>query len=62
MTNETLIATIANRTRELQHRENAAHHLRGIPARQNSSSISGLYDSLNALHIERLERGLPFEK
>lgn len=60
MTNETLIATIAAQTKELQIRENAARHLRGIPARQNASSISGLYDSLNDLHIQRIERGLPF--
>jgi hypothetical protein len=54
MTNATQIATL---TKELQMREAAAAHLRGIPARQNASAIASLYDRLNALHIARLEGG-----
>lgn len=47
---------IAATEKELVMRESAAKHLAGIPARQNAAAISYLYDRLNHLHIERLER------
>lgn len=40
---------------ELGHRERAASHLHGIPARQNSTEIAKLYDVLTDLHIRRIE-------
>lgn len=47
---------IEEATHELNVREAAACHLTGIPARQNAASIARLYDRLNHLHIERIER------
>lgn len=55
-----ILIRIAGLTKELVMRERAACHLTGIPAQQNASSINTLYDRLNALHIERIEAGLPF--
>jgi hypothetical protein len=48
---------IATAYRELQVRRTAAAHLRGIPARQNASAISHLYDQLNHLNIQLIEEG-----
>lgn len=53
MTN--LTQQIAAATKELVVRESAARHLSGIPAQQNRNSIERLYDTLNHLHIARLE-------
>lgn len=47
---------IEEATHELNVREAAAAHLQGIPARQNAAAIARLYDRLNHLHIERIER------
>ena len=47
---------IAEATKELVIRELAAPNLKGIVALQNQSSIDRLYDVLNHLHIERIER------
>lgn len=55
MTMTTIAATIETLTKELRVRESAASHLRGIPARQNQSSIASLYDRLNYLHIASIE-------
>lgn len=52
-----IAATIAKLTKELTMRERAAHHLKGIPARQNQTAIDSLYDKLNALHIAQIEGG-----
>lgn len=58
MTTMTLEAKIAAAEKELVVREAAAKHLRGIPARQNASSIATLYDTLTDLHIRRIESAL----
>jgi hypothetical protein len=50
-----ITAQIAVAYRELVMRERANAHLGGIPRRQNESAISGLYDTLNHLHIARIE-------
>ena len=50
-----LAAKIENAYTELRHREIAARYLKGIPALQNQSSISRLYDTLNHLHIAKIE-------
>jgi hypothetical protein len=44
-------------TKELVIRETAAPHLHGIPAQQNATAISRLYDHLNRLHLARIEGG-----
>lgn len=55
MTKAELTAKINAAEHELNVREIAAGHLRGIPARQNAAAISTLYDKLCALNIARIE-------
>lgn len=52
---EMLIANIAASETELEHRLIAAKHLRGIPQRQNASSINTLYDALVNMNLSLIE-------
>ena len=42
-------------TREVDVREAAIPHLRGIPRQQQQNTVAKIYDRLVALHIERIE-------
>lgn len=55
---KTLAEQIEILTAELRVRETAVKHLKGIPARQNSTEIAKLYDVLVDLNIRKIEGGV----
>jgi hypothetical protein len=47
--------TIAEMTKELQMRESAAKHLKGVQKSQNENTIHKLYDRLANAHLAMFE-------